>query len=122
MQINHLLQVVNTPPEGVLGTNAGTGIAAKIDIKGDDTYGIITINTGDNPYGENICNITFQKPYATDGLIIEFHPYNRQAKDAPNKPAAEAEANTGFEVNCTGELNDNDVYQWTYKVTEILSA
>lgn len=105
------------PPEAILGTNAGTGTAAQINIKGDSTYGLISISTGDNPSGQNICRIIFEPFYTTDNLIVELRPYNRQAMGV--SVAAEAIEGNGFEINCSQELNDNDVYQFIYEVTEI---
>jgi len=117
MQINYISEVKNNAPSFTLGTNAGTGTAAQINIAGDDTFGLITVNTGDNPCGEKVCSVAFQDAYGTDNLIIELNPYNRAAQGL--KTAAEAIEGTGFEINCSEELNDNAVYQWTYRVTKI---
>lgn len=106
-----------SPPEAILGTNAGTGPLAQIDVKGDSTYGLISIVTGDNPSGQNIGKIIFEPFYNTDNLIIELRPYNRQAMGII--AAAEAIEGNGFEINASQELNDNDIYQFVYEVTEI---
>lgn len=110
----------SNPPEAIPGTNAGTGPAAQISISGDDTFGLITVNTGDNPSGQNICNVSFQQNHGTDNIIIELHPYNRQAMGII--AAAEAIEGNGFEINASQELNDNDIYQFVYEVTEIINA
>ena len=119
LNIDHFSVLNQNKPVATLGTNAGTGASAQIDIKGDDTYGIITINTGDNPSGANVAAIAFSKSYGSDSLIIELRPYNRQAKGLIC--SAEAEDGTGFEINCSSELNDNDVYQFIYQVVEIIN-
>lgn len=119
MQINFTPSVIGTnPPEATKGTNCGTGIAAQISIIGDDSYGLITVNTGDNPSGQKVCDISFQQNHGTDNLIIEVVPVNRQA--FPVTIAAEAITGSGFELNASQELNDNDVYQWTYRITKII--
>lgn len=119
MQINYTPYVLGiNPPEVVPGTNAG--VNGNISIVGDDSYGLITVNTGDNPYGQKICSVIFQQNQGTDNLIVEVMPYNRQAMIIG--AAAEGTEGSGFELNTTQELNDNNVYQWTYRVTKIITA
>lgn len=119
LNIQRLVDASN-PPAVTPGTNAGTGTATQIAIAGDDSFGLITINTGDNPSGQKVCDVAFQQPYGTDNLIIELRPYNRQAMGII--AAAEAIEGAGFEINASQELNDNDVYQFVYEVTEIINA
>lgn len=111
--------VGNNPPEAILSTNAGTGIAAQIAIVGDDSYGLITLNTGDNPNGNKICDVRFQENQSASGLIVEIVPVNAQAQ--PTHTIAAGIEPTGFELIASQELNDNDVYQWTYRVTKIIT-
>jgi len=120
MQFQVSKQINDSSPEVILGSNTGSGPAAQVDVKGDRTFGLITINTGDNPSGENIGRLIFEPFYNTDNLIVELRPYNRQAMSVC--VAAEGIDNGGFEINSSDELNDNDVYQFIYEVVEIIST
>lgn len=119
LNIQRLVDASN-PPEVINGSNLGTGSSAQIEIKGDDRFGLISVFTGDNPSGQNICKVIFQENHMTDNLIIELRPYNRQAMGII--AAAEAIEGAGFEINASQELNDNDIYQFVYEVTEIINA
>jgi len=117
------MKIYNLGLTATIGSNAGTATTEKpalprIDIKGDNQRGIITVNTGFNPGGEFIARINFTESYATDGAAVVVTPANRQAIGL--QCCAEAVEGSGFEFNCTQQLGSDSVYQWYYEVYEIL--
>jgi len=121
------MKIVNKNVTCNIGSNAGFTTEEapelpQISIKGDNNKGIITVNTGDNPGGELIARINFTESFGSDNLLVEILAVNRQAKRSGIDATAEAIEGSGFELNCTQQLDANDVYQWSYEVTEILSS
>jgi len=117
------MQITNTGLTATIGSNAGTTTVEYpnfpiVNIKGDNCKGVITVNTGENPGGQNICRVNFTQAFGSDNLLIEIVPVNALAHSI--NCMAEAAEGTGFELNAYQQLADLSVYQWSYTVTEIL--
>ena len=115
----------NIGMSAILGTNAGapnidTGNTLPvIDIRGNEINGLITVNTGLNPTGENIGVVLIpqQLAYDVDGMMVVLTPANRQAIGL--HCAAEAIESRSFELNCTEQLEPLNVYQWYYQIIQV---
>ena len=100
------------------GINSGTG--GILSVRGDNVQGVITVNTGINPDGQNIGRIGFSQSYGSDNVVVTVVPANRQAVGLA--VMAEGIEGSGFELNCSQQLDGNNVYQWYYSVIEIIEV
>ncbi len=115
----------NVGMTATIGTNAGTpnvdtgNTLPQIDVHGNECNGLITVNTGLAPTGENIGVILIPEKlaYDSDNLMVVLTPANRQAMGL--HCASEARESHSFELNCTEQLNPLDVYQWNYQIIQL---
>lgn len=120
-----LIQVKNNAVSFTNGENVGEysltyPALPQVDIKGDNTIGLITINTGVNCSGSLIGVFNFTSPnlFSGDNIGVIITPANRAAVGLVC--AAEAITAAGFEFNCSSVLDDLSVYQFYYQTFEMI--
>ena len=116
---NIKMQITNTGLTATIGSNAGTG--GTVNVKGDNTKGVISVTTGTNPGGRNICKVFFTQPYGSENIFVEILPMSVLSWES--QAVAEASESGSFELNSNVQLDEAAgglTYQWSYTVTEII--